>query len=91
MQATLIKDVAHDGALTCEEIFGPIMPVMPFDDDDDIFAIANDTEYGLSAYLYTQNLARALEAERRLLFGNILINETIIRYNYPWWSQAEWI
>ena len=83
MQATLIKDVARDSALTCEEIFGPIMPVMPFDDDDDIFAIANDTEYGLSAYVYTQNLTRALEAERRLLFGNILINEAYYSLQLP--------
>ena len=36
--------------------------------------MANDTEYGLSAYLFTQSLSRALEAEKRLLFGNILIN-----------------
>ena len=83
MQATLIKDVARDSALTCEEIFGPIMPVMSFDDSDDIFAIANDTEYGLSAYLYTQNLTRALEAERRLLFGNILINEAYYSLQLP--------
>jgi succinate-semialdehyde dehydrogenase/glutarate-semialdehyde dehydrogenase len=83
MQPTLIKDVARKSALTCEEIFGPIMPVMPFDDHDDIFAVANDTEYGLSAYIYTQNLSRALEAEKRLLFGNILINEAYYSLQLP--------
>ncbi|MBC8371110.1 MAG: aldehyde dehydrogenase family protein, partial [Planctomycetes bacterium] len=83
MQPTLIKDVARKSALTCEEIFGPIMPVMPFDDRDDIFALANDTEYGLSAYVYTQNLSRALEAEKRLIFGNILINEAHYSLQLP--------
>lgn len=83
MQPTLIKDVARDSALTCEEIFGPIMPVMPFDDRDDAFALANDTEYGLSAYVYTQNLSRTLEAERRLMFGNILINEAYYSLQLP--------
>lgn len=83
MQPTLIKDVARDSALTCEEIFGPIMPVMPFDDSDDAFALANDTEYGLSAYVYTQNLSRALEAEKRLIFGNILINEAYYSLQLP--------
>lgn len=83
MQPTLIKDVARDCALIREEIFGPIMPVMPFDDRDDIFALANDTEYGLSAYVYTQNLSRTLEAERRLLFGNILINEAFYSLQLP--------
>jgi acyl-CoA reductase-like NAD-dependent aldehyde dehydrogenase len=83
MQPTLIKDVARDSALTCEEIFGPIMPVMPFDDRDDSFALANDTEYGLSAYVYTQSLSRALEAEKRLIFGNILINEAYYSLQLP--------
>jgi acyl-CoA reductase-like NAD-dependent aldehyde dehydrogenase len=83
IQPTLIKDVARDSALTCEEIFGPIMPVMPFDDSDDAFGLANDTEYGLSAYVYTQNLSRALEAEKRLIFGNILINEAYYSLQLP--------
>ncbi len=56
---------------------------MPFSDEEDIFAIANDTAYGLSAYVYTQNLNRALEAEKRLLFGNILINEAHYSVQLP--------
>ena len=83
LEPTLIKDVGRDAKLTCEEIFGPIMPVMPFSDDEDIFTVANDTEYGLSAYVYTQNLSRALEAEKRLLFGNILINEAYYSLQLP--------
>ena len=83
LEPTLIKDVDRNSKLTCEEIFGPILPVMPFSDEEDIFAIANDTAYGLSAYVYTQNLNRALEAEKRLLFGNILINEAHYSVQLP--------
>jgi succinate-semialdehyde dehydrogenase/glutarate-semialdehyde dehydrogenase len=83
LQPTLIKDVARGSKLTCEEIFGPIMPVMPFTDADDIFALANDTQYGLSAYLYTESIRRAMEAEKRLLFGNILINEVYYSLQLP--------
>jgi acyl-CoA reductase-like NAD-dependent aldehyde dehydrogenase len=83
LEPTLIKDVDRESKLTCEEIFGPIMPVMPFSEDEDIFAVANDTVYGLSAYVYTQNLNRALEAEKRLLFGNILINEVYYSLQLP--------
>lgn len=83
LEPTLIKDVDRNSKLTCKEIFGPIMPVMVFDDDEDIFLTANDTVYGLSAYVYTQNLTRALEAEKRLLFGNILINEAHYAVQLP--------
>lgn len=83
LEPTLIRDVKRKSKLTCEEIFGPIMPVMPFGDDEDIFATANDTVYGLSAYLYTENLNTALEAEKRLLFGNIMINEAHYSLQLP--------
>ncbi|CAI8259485.1 MAG: Succinate-semialdehyde dehydrogenase [NADP(+)] GabD [Opitutia bacterium UBA7350] len=83
LEPTLIRDVDRNSKLTCEEIFGPIMPVMPFNDSEDIFALANDTVYGLSAYVYTKSLSRALEAEKRLLFGNILINEAFYSLQLP--------
>lgn len=83
LKPTLIKDVDRNSKLTCEEIFGPIMPVMPFNDDEDIFEAANDTVYGLSAYVYTEHLKHALEAEKRLLFGNILINEAFYSLQLP--------
>ena len=56
---------------------------MSFSNEEDIFAIANDTAYGLSAYVYTKNLNCALEAEKRLLFGNILINKAHYSVQLP--------
>ena len=73
-EPTIVKDLSFDTSLVCEELFGPVIPVFSFSNSDDIYSMANDTEYGLSAYLFTQSLSRALEAEKRLLFGNILIN-----------------
>ena len=48
---------------------------VPFDDEDDVIAMANDTDYGLAAYIYTQNLARALRTFEQLQFGIIGIND----------------
>ena len=83
LEPTLIKDVPRSSNLICDEIFGPIMPVLVFDDSDDIYELANDTEYGLSAYVYTQSLQEALNAEQRLHFGNILINEAFYSVQLP--------
>ncbi len=73
-EPTIIKDLPENTSLVCDELFGPVLPVFSFSASDDIYAKANDTEYGLSAYVFTKSLSKALEAEKRLLFGNILIN-----------------
>ena len=58
-----------------EETFGPIAPVIVFDDEDEVIAMANDTQYGLASYVYTQNLARALRVVERLRFGMVGVND----------------
>jgi succinate-semialdehyde dehydrogenase/glutarate-semialdehyde dehydrogenase len=73
--ATVLTDVSPDMLIYREETFGPIAAVVPFDDEDDVIAMANDTHYGLAAYVYTQNLARALRAFEQLQFGIIGIND----------------
>ena len=73
--ATLLSDVRPDMLIYREETFGPVAAVVPFDDSDDVIAMANDTQYGLAAYVYTQNLARALRAFEQLQFGIIGIND----------------
>lgn len=74
IEPTLIKDVTKDMKLFTREIFGPIAAVAKFSDSDDIFKIANDTPAGLASYVFTKDISRALEAEERLDFGNIMIN-----------------
>ena len=73
--ATLLSDVNASMRIYREETFGPVAAVVPFDDEDDVIAMANDTDYGLAAYVYTQNLARALRTFEQLQFGIIGIND----------------
>ncbi len=72
---TVLADITPDMAIHSEETFGPVAPVMIFDDDDDILAKANDTEYGLAAYLYTKDVSRAWRIAEGLRFGIIGIND----------------
>ena len=73
--ATLLSNVTPEMLIYREETFGPVAAVVPFDDEDDVIAMANDTDYGLAAYIYTQKLARALRAFEQLQFGIIGIND----------------
>jgi len=72
---TLLSNVSSDMLIYREETFGPVAAVIAFDDDDDVIAMANDTDYGLPAYVYTQNLSRALRTFEELNFGIIGIND----------------
>jgi succinate-semialdehyde dehydrogenase/glutarate-semialdehyde dehydrogenase len=72
---TVLTGVTPEMDIYYEETFGPIAPVIPFDDDDEVIAMANDTAYGLAAYLYTNNLSRALRVSEKLRFGIIGIND----------------
>ncbi len=58
-----------------EETFGPVAPIIPFNDEDEALTMANDTTYGLASYVYTQNLGRALRSAEALQFGIIGIND----------------
>ncbi len=72
---TLLSDVNPDMLIYREETFGPVAGIIPFDDDDDIIEMANDTHYGLAAYIYTQNLSKAMRTFEGLDFGIIGIND----------------
>lgn len=72
---TVLTDVTPDMAVYREETFGPVAPVVVYDDVDEVIAMANDTHYGLAAYVYTENLKTALTAFESLRFGIIGIND----------------
>ena len=72
---TVLANVTEEMLIYREETFGPVAPVIVFDDDDDVIAMANDTDYGLAAYIYTQNLSRAMRTFEALNFGIIGIND----------------
>ena len=67
-----------------EEIFGPVVTVQPFDDEADAIALANDTAYGLSGSIWTDNLSRAMRVVRAVESGNLSVNShSSVRYNTP--------
>ena len=75
---TVLTDVPEDAKLLKEEIFGPVAPVKGFTDEDEAVAAANDTEYGLVAYVYTNNLKRALRVVERLETGMVGLNQGMV-------------
>jgi succinate-semialdehyde dehydrogenase/glutarate-semialdehyde dehydrogenase len=75
---TVIGDVPDNARLLKEEIFGPVAAIQAFDSDEEVIAKANDTEYGLSAYLYTGNLKRGLAMAERLEAGMVGLNRGLV-------------
>jgi succinate-semialdehyde dehydrogenase/glutarate-semialdehyde dehydrogenase len=75
---TVLTEVPSDARLLREEIFGPVAPVVAFDTDDEAVAAANDTEYGLVAYVYTQGLDRALQVCERIQTGMVGLNQGLV-------------
>ena len=71
----MVTDIAPDAPLYREEIFGPVLPVSTFDGVDDAIALANQTRYGLAAYVWTNHLPTAMRAAERLEFGMVGVNE----------------
>jgi len=77
-EPTVLSDVPDDARMLDEEIFGPVAPVRSFSDDDEAIAAANDTEYGLVAYVYTQDINRAFKVIERLETGMIGLNQGMV-------------
>ncbi|MGE2734016.1 aldehyde dehydrogenase family protein [Mycolicibacterium vaccae] len=74
----------RDDRTVTEEIFGPVVAVLPFDDEADAIAMANDTEYGLSGSIWTENVSRALRVSRAIDAGNLSVNShSSVRYSTP--------
>jgi len=75
--ATVIE-VASDNPILSHEVFGPVAPVVTFDTDAEAIAMANDTEYGLISYIYSEDLKRALRAAEAIESGMVAINRGVI-------------
>jgi succinate-semialdehyde dehydrogenase / glutarate-semialdehyde dehydrogenase len=76
-EPTVLTDITRDMRLTCEETFGPIMPLMQFDTVEQALQAANDTNYGLAAYVMTNDLKTAIRMAEGLEYGIIGINDTV--------------
>jgi acyl-CoA reductase-like NAD-dependent aldehyde dehydrogenase len=73
-QATVVADVKPEMRISCDELFGPAVAVTPFTDIDEAIEMANDSNYGLSAGIFTQNIDWAMKFARRVHSGNLMIN-----------------
>jgi aldehyde dehydrogenase (NAD+) len=83
VRPTIFADVNNDMAIARQEIFGPVLCMIPFEDEEDAIRIANDTPYGLAAYLSTNDTARARRVANRLRAGNVSVNASGNEYCNP--------
>ncbi|KIC36567.1 aldehyde dehydrogenase [Leisingera sp. ANG-M7] len=74
VQPTIFDDVSHDNPLARDEIFGPVLSVIPFDSEEEAVAMANDSIYGLAASVWTDNLSRACRVADKLQVGTVSVN-----------------
>jgi 1-pyrroline dehydrogenase len=77
VKPTVVTDVGQTDEIVQREVFGPVVTVQRFADDDEALAWANDVNYGLAASVFTRDIGRALNASRRLEFGTVWINDHI--------------
>jgi succinate-semialdehyde dehydrogenase len=82
-QPTVLANVTAAQQIVSQEIFGPVMPMIPFSDVEEAIQLANDTPYGLAAYIFTENLTTAVKLYEGVEFGIVGVNEW-----YPWTTEA---
>jgi acyl-CoA reductase-like NAD-dependent aldehyde dehydrogenase len=81
---TVLLPASRTDRAVTDEIFGPVVTVLPFEDEADAIALANDTQYGLAGSLFTRDLGRALRVSRAVETGNLSVNShSAVRYSTP--------
>jgi acyl-CoA reductase-like NAD-dependent aldehyde dehydrogenase len=79
-EPTVLTDVTHDMLVMREETFGPILPIMRVRDEEEAIRMANDTQYGLAANVWTRNNRKGFEIARRIHTGSVCVNDMAVTY-----------
>jgi betaine-aldehyde dehydrogenase len=85
VEPTIFYDVDNAATIAREEVFGPVMAVIPFDDEADALAIANDSDYGLAAAVWSRDIFKCLRMVKRLQAGVVWVN-----HMQPTFVEAPW-
>ncbi|GAB7349464.1 hypothetical protein MBLNU459_g0177t1 [Dothideomycetes sp. NU459] len=93
VQPTIIRDPDHNSRVSKEEIFGPVMALNTFDDEDEVMERANDTEYGLYASVFTKDISRAMRIAKKFQSGQVAINTSsgsVVAFDMPFsgWKSS---
>jgi aldehyde dehydrogenase (NAD+) len=83
VRPTLFADVKNDMTIAREEIFGPVLAMIPYESEAEAIEMANDTPYGLSGYVQAGNIEHAREVASQLRTGNVHLNGAPVDYNVP--------
>ena len=83
IEPTLFAEGRNDMRIAREEIFGPVILAIPFDDEEEAIALANDSDFGLHGYVWSGSTARALRVARRMRTGNVSVNGARISPEAP--------
>ena len=91
LQPTIFGGVRNDMRIAREEIFGPVLSVLPFGDTDEAIRIANESTYGLGGAVYTADLAKGLEVAKRIRTGTVNVNGAVSLLHTPFGGlQGQW-
>lgn len=86
---TVLIDVDNAMSIARDEVFGPVVCIIPFDDEEQAIRLANDTQYGLGAAVYTKDMSRALRVSSRLRAGNVGVNTWTLPANAPFGGMKQ--
>ena len=89
VQPTILANTSNDMSVVREEIFGPVVCAIPFDSADEIVPVANDTNYGLAAGVFTRDISKAHKTAARLRAGTVWINTSRVRAAMPFGGYKE--
>ncbi|MBM7278156.1 aldehyde dehydrogenase [Gordonia rubripertincta] len=83
VQPTIIDNVRNDMTIAQEEVFGPVISIITYEDEDDAVAIANDSVYGLSGAVFTADVERGFELAQRIRTGTVNVNTSVLDFTLP--------